>query len=79
MGQRIAKFRVEYLSKDDTWQPIYKGTTIGHKVRLIIEDARSTPLISEFGLYYNPDDNRQNLKDYDPKKTREGTLEEQLN
>jgi hypothetical protein len=47
------------------------------KFRLVIEDALTTPLISEFRLYFNPFDEHANLKDYDPKKTKTGTKEEE--
>ncbi len=65
LGQRIAKFRVEY-EDDGTWKPLLEGQTIGYKrlarvpdvqaqrVRLVIEDALACPLISEFGLYFDP-------------------------
>ena len=88
MGQRVSKFKVEYLGKSNQWEVIYEGTTIGYKrlirfpavtaqnFRLIIEDARTTPLISEFSLYFNPFDKRTHPKDYDPKKTKTGTREE---
>ena len=89
MGQRISKFKVEYLSRNNKWEVIYEGFTIGYKClirfpaitaqkfRLVIEDALTTPLISEFGLYFNPFDEHANLKDYDPKKTKTGTKEEE--
>jgi alpha-L-fucosidase len=65
LGQRVAKFRVE-VENDGQWQPVLSGETIGYKrlaripetqaqkVRLVIEDALACPLISEFGLYFDP-------------------------
>jgi alpha-L-fucosidase len=88
MGQRISAFKVAYLDKNNTWKELYQGTTIGYKrlirfpaitaqkFRLIIEDARTTPLISQFSLYFNPYDKRTNPNDYNPKKTKTGTKEE---
>ncbi|HEX5790051.1 MAG TPA: discoidin domain-containing protein, partial [Luteolibacter sp.] len=63
MGQRVKKYRVEYLD-GETWKSFSEGTTIGHrkldhraavtasKVRLIIDDARAYPLISTFSLHF---------------------------
>ena len=63
MGQRVKRYRVEYLI-DGTWKTFSEGTTIGHrkldrrarvtatKVRLVIEDARAYPLISNFGVHF---------------------------
>ncbi len=88
MGQRVSSFKVQYLDKNNNWKELYKGTTIGYKrlirfpaitaqkFKIIIEDSRTTPLISSFGLYYNPYDKRTDVKDYDPKKTKTGTKEE---
>lgn len=62
LGQRIKAYRVEALTAG-AWKQVVRGTTIGHKrldriepikavrVRLVVEDSRSTPLIAEFGLY----------------------------
>jgi alpha-L-fucosidase len=81
MGQRVKKYRVEYLDGTD-WKPFSEGTTIGHrkldrratvtarKVRLTIEDARAYPLIATFGLHLTP----FTVKGDDPRKT--GTPEE---
>jgi alpha-L-fucosidase len=89
MGQRVSLFKVQYLDKNNNWKELYKGTTIGYKrlirfpaitaqkFKIIIEDSRSTPLISSFGLYFNPYDKRTDAKDYDPKKTKTGTKEEE--
>ncbi len=72
MGQRVAKYVVEMLdSETGKWVVLSRGTTIGHKkldrvptvtaqqVRLVIEDARSCPLIAEFGLHLNPMEERR--------------------
>ncbi len=66
MGQRVAAYRVE-VRRDDGWETIIRGTTIGHKkldrldepvtseqVRIVIEDALAVPLLAEFGLYFDP-------------------------
>jgi alpha-L-fucosidase len=64
-GQRIRKYRVE-IPDGSSWQTIVSGTTVGRKkldrfpavtadrVRLVIEDARACPLISEFGVHFCP-------------------------
>ncbi len=66
-GQRVARYRVERLDpQTGEWVVLSRGTTIGHKkldrvptvttrqVRLVIEDARSCPLIAELGLHFDP-------------------------
>ncbi len=62
VGQRIASFAVE-VWRDGDWVQIAEGTTIGYKrllrleptnasqVRVVIREARTSPVISEFGLY----------------------------
>ena len=62
MGQRVKKYRVEYWN-GSAWQLFSEGTTIGYqkldrrdsvsarKVRLVIADARSYPLISHIGVH----------------------------
>jgi alpha-L-fucosidase len=61
-GQRVSLFKIEAMTGDQ-WQTIAKGTTIGHKrilsfppvtaeaVRVVIQQSRDTPALSEFGLY----------------------------
>lgn len=61
-GQRISEFDIEAF-KDNTWQTIAKGTTIGYKrifridpvqcskIRINIKGAINTPALSNFGLY----------------------------
>jgi alpha-L-fucosidase len=61
-GQRVAKFTLEAWV-GNAWQPLAAGTTIGYKrllrfeevraekVRLTIQEANNTPLISEVGLF----------------------------
>ncbi|NVO20728.1 MAG: alpha-L-fucosidase [Bacteroidetes bacterium] len=61
-GQRIEKFRLQALV-DGNWQTLTSGTTIGFKrllrfqtvttgkIRLIIDECRMAPCLSEFGLY----------------------------
>lgn len=63
-GQRVAKYRVEAQTNEE-WRTLVRGTTIGYKkldripqattsrIRLVIEEARACPLISEIGLYFN--------------------------
>jgi alpha-L-fucosidase len=62
LGQRIEAFEVE-ADQDGAWQRIATGTTVGYKrilpvpstrasrVRVTIHRARSTPLLSEIGIY----------------------------
>ena len=61
-GQRISEFDIEAY-KDNTWQTIAKGTTIGYKrilrinpvqcskIRINITGATNTPALSNLGLY----------------------------
>lgn len=61
-GQRVEKFRVEYL-KNGEWMKLAEGTTIGYKrllrfetvttngLRLVIEQSRAIPVLSEIGAY----------------------------
>ncbi len=66
LGQRVAAYRIE-IATPNGWQSIHQGTTIGHKkldrlaqpvttqkVRVVLEDARALPLLSEVGLYRTP-------------------------
>jgi len=62
LGQRVAKYRVEYWD-GAAWKLASRGTTIGHKkldrfapvesqkVRLVIEEAIAGPVISGLGVY----------------------------
>ena len=62
MGQRISSYHVE-ASIGGNWQIISEGTTIGYRkldriepvsaqrVRLVIDSALATPLVSAFGLH----------------------------
>jgi alpha-L-fucosidase len=61
-GQRISAFEIQ-VPKNHSWETVAKGTTIGYKrilriptvcvgaLRLLIEDAISSPAISSIGLY----------------------------
>jgi alpha-L-fucosidase len=61
-GQRIEKFRLEYLDGKE-WKKFSEGTTVGFKrllrfdkiktnsVRIVIEQSRSNPVLANFGLY----------------------------
>jgi len=61
-GQRIESFRLEALAGDN-WKEFARGTTVGYKrllrfpavtaraVRLVIEGSRTSPTLSDFGLY----------------------------
>jgi|YelNatPaOPRAMG01_1025707.scaffolds.fasta_scaffold03192_2 alpha-L-fucosidase len=63
VGQRIAKFRIEYWDGNG-WQKMTEGTTVGYKrllrfnpittdrVRLVIEKSRLNPTLSKFSLFY---------------------------
>ena len=65
LGQRVEAYRIEAWDGQG-WKSIAQGTTIGHKkldrfpevtaqkVRLIITQSRTTPLIRMFGLYNAP-------------------------
>jgi alpha-L-fucosidase len=64
-GQRIEKFSLEYRD-GDKWVQFAKGTTVGYKrlvrfpeikedrIRLVIEQSRTNPTLSSFGLYKAP-------------------------
>jgi alpha-L-fucosidase len=61
-GQRISEFNIEVF-RDNLWQPIAKGTTIGYKrifriepvqcsmIRINITRSVNTPALSNFALY----------------------------
>jgi alpha-L-fucosidase len=65
VGQRIEKFRIEAMDGKQ-WKVVTRGTTIGYKrilhfppvtsnmIRLIIEESRSMPTLTSFGLYKLP-------------------------
>lgn len=65
LGQRVRAFSVE-ARVNGAWQPIGRGTTIGHRrivrfdtvrasaIRVTIEDSRACPLLAEVGLYCAP-------------------------
>jgi alpha-L-fucosidase len=62
LGQRVKSFHVE-VWKDNAWENVAAGTTIGHKrilpiaavetsrIRICITDARACPLISNVEIY----------------------------
>jgi len=62
-GQRIEKFRIEYLDGKE-WKVCASGTTVGYKrllrfkevsateIRLVIESSRGTAIIKSFGVYH---------------------------
>lgn len=66
LGQRVARFRVE-VEQSGVWKELVRGTTIGAKrilrfapqeiaaLRVHIEDARGTLLLSSLELYLAPD------------------------
>jgi alpha-L-fucosidase len=61
-GQRVSSFRVEAWRGDD-WEVLARGTTIGHKrilrieettvdrIRVVIEEANNAPALNELGLF----------------------------
>ena len=65
VGQRIEKFRLEYYD-GQFWSPFAEGTTVGYKriiklpdlkadrVKIVIEQSRSNPTLSSFGLFKSP-------------------------
>ena len=64
-GQRIEAFRLEAWA-GNTWKTLARGTTVGYKrllrfpavtsqrVRLLIDSSRTSPTLSNFGLYKSP-------------------------
>ncbi len=66
LGQRVAKYRIE-IREHGAWKTVQEGSTIGHRkldrftpvtarrVRLVIEESRACPAISEFALYNAPE------------------------
>lgn len=65
LGQRIAAFHVQ-VEMDGVWQEFGRGFTVGHKrllrgllveaqkVRVIITDAQSMPVLTKIALYKTP-------------------------
>ena len=65
IGQRIEKFRLEAWS-GGTWKEVVRGTTVGYKrllrfpavtstrVRLVIDESRTSPTLSTVGLFKTP-------------------------
>lgn len=65
VGQRIEKFRLDAWQGGE-WKEVARGTTVGYKrllrfpavtttkVRLVIEEARTTPTLSSAGLFKMP-------------------------
>ncbi|KAJ9554693.1 hypothetical protein OSB04_009307 [Centaurea solstitialis] len=63
MGQRIAKFHVDFLNEDGKWREFSNGTTVGYRrllrfptvktrsLKLVIENSRSDPLIAYLGVH----------------------------
>jgi alpha-L-fucosidase len=63
LGQRVRRLNIEEW-KDDRWQEVFRGTTIGHKrivrlnrqvytqkLRINIEDSRACPVISNIEIF----------------------------
>jgi alpha-L-fucosidase len=65
LGQRIRQFSVQCRTVDG-WTTVAKGTTVGNRrivqfpavmanrIRIVIEDARSSPTLAEIGVYSGP-------------------------
>ncbi|HKJ69681.1 MAG TPA: alpha-L-fucosidase [bacterium] len=65
-GQRVRRYHIEVM-ETGKWRTVHQGTTIGYKrlatfetvasaqVRVVIDDARACPLISEIGIHYDPE------------------------
>ena len=65
LGQRIAAFHVQ-VEVDGVWQEFGRGFTVGHKrllrgplveaqkVRVIITEAQSMPVLTKISLYKTP-------------------------
>lgn len=74
IGQRIEKFELDYWDGND-WQKATEGTTVGYKrllqfnnittdkVRLKILSSRLNPTLSEMGLYFQPETQKDNAKE----------------
>ncbi|MCD6192982.1 MAG: hypothetical protein J7L26_05870, partial [Candidatus Aminicenantes bacterium] len=66
LGQRVKKFKIE-VWREEKWQPVAEGTTIGYKrillfptvktrrVRLTILASRACPVINNVELYCLPE------------------------
>ncbi len=66
VGQRIEQFRIDRWDGQD-WQKVAEGTTVGYKrllrfkpvttdrVRIVIEQSRLSPTLSNFGLFRLPE------------------------
>jgi len=65
IGQRIEKFQIKYWD-ENSWKFLTEGTTVGYKrllkfpevttnkIKIIIEQSRTNPTLSSFGLYLTP-------------------------
>lgn len=65
VGQRIEKFHIEYWL-NNKWEFLTEGTTIGYKrllkfpevttqkIKIVIDQSRTNPTLSSFGLYLTP-------------------------
>lgn len=63
LGQRVAKFHVDYLDPNGNWQRLTEGTTIGYKrimltstttttaLRICIDEAMACPVLNRVGLF----------------------------
>jgi len=61
-GQRVERFRIERW-EEETWKPLYEGTTIGYKhicrfaeararkLRIVVVESRWCPTLSRFEVY----------------------------
>ncbi len=66
LGQRVSKFTLEILDKDNKWKQIASETTIGYKrilrlpnvsttkIRFTVVDAKACPTISNVAIYKAP-------------------------
>ena len=65
LGQRIKEFNLD-VWKNNTWEPLTSGTTIGYKrilrfpntksskIRFTVKNALANPLVAEIGVYLAP-------------------------
>lgn len=75
MGQRIIEFHLDTLNEKGVWQKVIMGTTVGYRrlllfprvesyhLRLVINKARSVPLISYLGLHFDPFSKERHFQD----------------
>ena len=68
LGQRVARFHIDYLNGDGQWVKLAEATTIGYKrilltdtvstkaLRITIDEADACPVLNALGLFLDPFD-----------------------